>query len=133
MSRNKQASAKGSGAPSTPPETASVPPSQYDSHSWVLSAVMENQKSLGLIQGSLNSLNNKIDDMNKTISRHGQILAVATGALLVLTTIGGFTIAHAWDKIVALMSLDTASIEKVLEQKKIDDAMQLETNKNTIP
>ncbi len=103
----------------TPEETTSVVPGLgYDNHSFILQAIMENQKALGRLEKAIEGVQADIKDINDTVHKHTITLALATGALIVISVIGGFLINAAWEKAVDVMNLDVPAIEYAIERSK---------------
>ena len=75
-------------------------------HSFTLQAIMENQRTLGELKGSMDTLKASVDAQGKKLEKHGNIIAVATGAVSVAIVVASFVIDKLWDKVASLVTLN---------------------------
>lgn len=80
-----------------PTEFAQVPPYPSMDHSFTLQAVMEMQKTLGILSGKIDSVDSTVKEIGRDVSRHGKWIFAATAVALLLFTIVGFMAKVAWD------------------------------------
>lgn len=111
-------SAKPKPALSTPEETAVVAPQGYDNHSFILQAIMENQKALGRLEKTLEAMQSDIKGIQDSIHSHSRAIWLSTGVLLCISVLGGFFVNAVWDRAVAVMSIDIPGIEQAIELSK---------------
>lgn len=91
----------------TPKDQPSVTPREVGyGHDFVLSAIMENQRTLGELKQSISNIDATIKEQGKDIKSHSKIITFSSGAVTVALIVGGFFLNKLWDKVSGLITLN---------------------------
>ena len=72
-------------------------------HSFLLQAMMENQRTLGEVKNAVDNLQSTVGEHGRKIERISHIVYAAGAVLIVISGIATFVIDKIWDHLVALL------------------------------
>ena len=78
-------------------------------HSFLLQAIMENQRTLGEVKNAVESLQSTVGTHGTKIDRISHIVYAAGAVLVILSGIGAFVLDKIWDQLVTVLAASGAS------------------------
>ena len=78
-------------------------------HSFLLQAILENQRTLGAVETAVDNLQSTVGEHSKKIDRISHIVYAAAAVLIVISGIATFVLDKIWDQLVALLRVSAGT------------------------